>query len=93
MVTKKGTPDSVDIAKRLDVLLNVILSLPSTDGKQLSMLKRVELLSSAGAEVDGKTDPLLRNVEIARILGVSPAFVAVMLNRLRKKVKKKHTRH
>jgi len=48
MATKKETPVSAEIVKRLDVLLNVILSLPSSDGKQLSMLKRVELLSSAG---------------------------------------------
>ena len=93
MVTKKETTNSVEIVKRLDVLLNVILSLPSSDGKQLSMLKRVELLSSAGTDVGGKTDPLLRNVEIARILGVSPVFVAVMMNRLRKRVKKKRTKH
>jgi hypothetical protein len=93
MATKKETPVSAEIVKRLDVLLDVILSLPSSDGKQLSMLKRVELLSSAGIDVGGKTDPLLRNVEIARILGVSPVFVAVMMNRLRKKVKKKRAKH
>jgi hypothetical protein len=88
MSKKKETADFADVAKRLDVLLNVILSLPSGDGKQLSMLRRVELLSSAGTDAQGKPDPLLRNLEIARILGVSPGFVAVMMNKLRKKTKK-----
>ena len=93
MPTKKETPDFAEIVKRLDVLLNLILSLPTRpDGKQLSMLKRVELLSSTGTDVRGKTDPLLRNLEIARILGVSPGFVAVMMNKLRKKTKKKKPR-
>jgi hypothetical protein len=89
MPTKKENSDFADVVKRLDVLLNLILSLPTRDGKQLSMLRRVELLTSAGTDVRGKTDPLLRNLEIALILGVSPGFVAVMMNKLRKKTKKK----
>jgi hypothetical protein len=86
MTAKKQNSDYRDIVKRLDVLLNVILSLPTSDGKQLPMLKRVELLSSARTNDD---QPLLRNVEIAQILGVSPPFVGVMMNRLRKRTKKK----
>jgi hypothetical protein len=92
MPIKKETSDFADVVKRLDVLLNLILSLPSREGKQLPMLRRVELLSSTGTDVHGKTDPLLRNLEIARILGVSPGFVAVMMNKLRKKTKKKKSK-
>jgi hypothetical protein len=76
-----------NLIKRLDVLLNVILSLPAADGKQLSLLKRVELLSSSGVEKANQPQPLLRNIEIARILGISPDHVGVLMNTLRKKAK------
>ena len=89
MPVKKENPDFPEVVKRLDVLLNLILSLPTKDGKQLPMLRRVELLTATGTDVHGKTNPSLRNLEIARILGVSPGFVAVMINKLRKKTKTK----
>jgi DNA-binding MarR family transcriptional regulator len=67
------------LLKRLDAILNVLLHLPQSEGKSPSMLRRVEILSSSG----------LRNVEIAKILGISQPAVGVMLDRLRKKSKKK----
>jgi len=65
--------DTEAVVKRLDAILNVLLSLPKPDGKTMSLLRRVEILSSSG----------FRNVEIANILGVSQVHVGVMINRLR----------
>ncbi len=72
---KQSTSDTTDVVRRLDAILNTLLEMPSPEGKRLSMMKRIEILNSSG----------LRNVEIARILGVTPAFVGVMLNVLRKR--------
>jgi hypothetical protein len=65
--------DSRAITARLDALLNVLLSLPGSDGKTLPTSKKVAILSSSG----------LRNVEIAKILGISQVNVAVVIDRLR----------
>jgi hypothetical protein len=89
MVTKKESYDFADVVKRLDVLLGVILSLPTSDNKELTPLKRVQLLSRAGGENNQK--PLLRNIEIAQILGISPNYVGVLMDKLRKKGKKKRS--
>jgi hypothetical protein len=66
------------IARRLDAILAVLLDTPTlVEGKKLQMMKRIEILNSAG----------LRNVEIARIVGLKPTTVAVVLNTLRKRAK------
>ncbi|MGD0177863.1 MAG: hypothetical protein ABSA50_06985 [Candidatus Bathyarchaeia archaeon] len=88
MATKKASFDFEDVVKRLDILLSVILSLPTSDDRKLTLLQRVELLSSAGTEDDQQQEPLLRNVEIARILGISPNHVGVLMDKLRKKAKR-----
>ncbi len=72
---KESAPDNADVVKRLDAILNALLERPVPEGKRLSMMKRIEILNSSG----------LRNIEIARILGVTPANVGVMLNLMRKK--------
>ena len=76
-----------DIIKRLDVLIGVILSLPTADGRHLSLLKRMELLTSVGVEKSNQHQPLLRNIEVARILGISTGHAAVLMNTLRKREK------
>jgi len=71
--------DSSDIVKRLDAILAVLLDRPEfSEGKKLTMRKRVEILNAVG----------LRNIEIAKILGLKQTTVAVVLNYLRKKSKK-----
>ena len=76
---KKEFSNSEGIVKRLDAILNVLLSTPTSEGKSFSMLRRVELLSASG----------LRNVEIAEILGATQVSVGVMINKLKKKKLKK----
>lgn len=86
MVAKKEPSD--EIVKRLDVLLSLIVSLPTSEGKPRTLLKQVELLSGSGTEEGKQQQPLLRNVEIARILGISQVHVGVLMNKLRKRTKR-----
>jgi hypothetical protein len=89
MVTKKEPDELADIVKRLDALLSILLSLPNGDNKQLTLLKRAELLSTAGVEKNGQQQPLLRNVEMARILGISQDHLGLLMHKLRKKAKQR----
>jgi hypothetical protein len=86
MPTKEEPQEFENVTKRLDILISVVLSLMTAEGKPLSLLKQVDLLSSPGSE--NRTKPLLRNVEIARILGISPNHVGVLMDKLRKKSKR-----
>jgi len=66
------------LTKRLDALINVLLETARPEGKPISVMERVRILSDAG----------LRPVEIAQILGISSTHVNVNLHDLRKKPKK-----
>ena len=82
---KQSTADTGDVVRRLDAILNTLLEMPTAEGKKIPVMKRVEILNASG----------LRNVEIARILGVNPISVGVVLNRLKGKStegKRKHKR-
>ena len=67
--------DTSDVVKRLDAILNTLLEMPASEGRQLSLLKRVQILNSSG----------LRNIEIAKILGLTPTHVSVVIDTIRKR--------
>jgi hypothetical protein len=69
----------LQVVKRLDAIINIILETTKLDGKRLSDAKRIELLHTAG----------LRPIEISRILGKSLSNVGVQLSLMRKARSKK----
>jgi len=80
MSTKTTEDESMlQVVKRLDAIINIILETTKLDGKRLSDAKRIELLHTAG----------LRPIEISRILGKSLSNVGVQLSLMRKARSKK----
>jgi len=65
----------LDIQKRLDVLIALILKKELKENKSLTMTDLIDLLSSLG----------LKYTEIANIFGKSPSYIASELTKIKKR--------
>jgi hypothetical protein len=71
---KKNLGRDEELVKRLDTIITVLLETARPEGKELSIMEKIGILSKAG----------LRPVEISKILGTSVNYVNVVLTYIRK---------
>jgi len=66
--------ETLQIVKRLDAVINILLETAELKGKPLSMSKRIEMLNAVG----------LRPIEISKILDKTLSYITAELTRIRK---------